>query len=98
MNRYKAAGIQINPEHGISRSQLFRLMFLINDDTYEIISFDADNTICYFLFSFTYYEEKIDGENLLRFKDKFIEIANNIKNETLDNIYNFDDDLIYFGY
>ena len=31
MNRYKAAGIQINPEHGISRSQLFRLMFLIND-------------------------------------------------------------------
>ena len=26
------------------------------------------------------------------------EIANNIKNETLDNIYNFDDDLIYFGY
>ena len=98
MNQYKAAGIQINPECGISRQQLIDLLFLVDDTTYEIISFDADNVICYFVFSYDYYEAKIDGENLIRFKETFIEIANDMEKESSHDVYKFDEDLIYFGY
>ena len=98
MNRYKAAGVQIDPEYGIDRHQLIDLLFLVDDDEYEIVSFDANNAICYFVFSYDYYENKIDGENLIRFKEKFIEIANDMGKASSDNIYKFDEELIYFGY
>lgn len=106
MNRYKAAGIQLDPEYGIGRHQLMDLLFMIDDDSYEIISFDADESICYFIFSFNYFEKHIDGENLNRFKEMFIKISNNIEDESPSNrceydgdlIYEFDGEPIYFGY
>ena len=98
MNHFKAAGVQIDPAGGITSKQLNELMFLVDDDDYEIISFDANNAVCYFIFSFSYFEKSIDGENLDKFKKMFIEIANDMRLETLDNIYCFEGENIYFGY
>lgn len=90
--------MQINPETGIHRHQLVDLLMMVDDDTYEIVSFDADNTICYFVFAYQYFDDRIDGENFIRFKEKFINIANDTNLEYSNHLYNFDGEIIYFGY
>lgn len=98
MNHFKAAGIQINPENGLTRKKLIDLMCMVDDEEYEIVSFDADNVICYFIFSFKFFDQKIDGINYNRFKEMMVGIANDINLEKPNHIYDFNHEKIYFGY
>ena len=98
MDHFKAAGIQINPSDGLTRKKLIDLMCMVDDDEYEIVSFDADNAIFYFIVSFKFFYEKIDGDNYIRFKEMMIGIANDMNLEKPNHIYEFNKDEIYFGY
>lgn len=86
--------LQFPGEDGITRDSIYKLLSMLSGVYFDFIKIKGENTAAYFIVDSDIYQE-IDLPN---FKNKIINIIDDMRNETPEGIYQFGPWEFYFSY